>query len=83
MTLKTSALAPVDPQAAEKAEQERTSPWVVRKLATSVTGRVAMSAYESLRAMGTEVVCLSPVSSFAPIEWALPISKYSGATRHP
>ena len=31
----------------------------------SMTGRIVMSSYETLRAAGTNVICLSPVSEYA------------------
>ncbi|KAH8830174.1 hypothetical protein DL96DRAFT_1668130 [Flagelloscypha sp. PMI_526] len=60
-----SPLGPIDPKSviaedhgANEAEQK--APWIVRKLVGSMTGRIVMSSYESLRAAGTSVICLSP-----------------------
>ncbi|RDB16033.1 hypothetical protein Hypma_003440 [Hypsizygus marmoreus] len=57
-----SALGPVDPDSLnfESDEKEKAAPWIVRKLIGSMTGRIVMSSYESLRAAGTSVICLSP-----------------------
>ena len=61
-----SPLQPLDASAAQNEatgqETEKKSSWLVRHLARSMAGRVVMSGYETLRATGTSVVCLSPVS---------------------
>lgn len=66
-----SPLAPIDPSSVTSqeslAEKEKSAPWIVRKLAGSMTGRIVMSSYESLRATGTSVVCLSPWGDSSPI----------------
>ena len=61
-----SALHPIDPSTVATAEQEQKSPWIVRKLAGSMTGRIVVSAYETLRA-STNVVCLSPWGDSSPL----------------
>ncbi|KAF7797358.1 hypothetical protein EIP86_008553 [Pleurotus ostreatoroseus] len=55
-----SALGPVDPASVPEAEEEKAAPWIVRKLVGSMTGRIVMSSWETLRASGTSIVCLSP-----------------------
>ncbi|KAF5340354.1 hypothetical protein D9611_007926 [Ephemerocybe angulata] len=63
-----SALGPIDPTALEAPnEDEKSAPWVVRKLVGSMTGRIVMSSYESLRAAGTSVICLSPWGDSSPL----------------
>ncbi|KAF9456868.1 hypothetical protein BDZ94DRAFT_1176728 [Collybia nuda] len=63
-----SALGPIDPGSISSLdENEDKSPWIVRKILGSVTGRIMMSSYESLRAMGTSVVCLSPWGDSSPL----------------
>ncbi|KAL0958342.1 hypothetical protein HGRIS_000487 [Hohenbuehelia grisea] len=64
-----SALGPIDPSsiAVADAEKEKSAPWIVRKLVGSMTGRIVMSSYESLRAAGTSVVCLSPWGDSSPL----------------
>ncbi|TFK47589.1 hypothetical protein OE88DRAFT_1665816 [Heliocybe sulcata] len=57
---KASELAPIDPESVPKGEEQKTSSWLARKVVGSMTGRIVMSTYESLRAAGTSVVCLSP-----------------------
>ncbi|KAJ7637051.1 hypothetical protein FB45DRAFT_789284 [Roridomyces roridus] len=67
MSKDVSPLAPVTETLADQLEgqtfdeKEKTAPWVVRKLAGSMTGRVVLSSYESLRAAGNLVACLSPL----------------------
>ncbi|TDL24587.1 hypothetical protein BD410DRAFT_767103 [Rickenella mellea] len=61
-----SPLGPVDPSSVTD-ETEKSAPWIVRKLAGSMTGRIVMSSYESLRAAGTSVVCLSPWGDSSPL----------------
>ncbi|KIJ35299.1 hypothetical protein M422DRAFT_51568 [Sphaerobolus stellatus SS14] len=62
----TSALHPIDPSSAH-AENEKEATWIARKLAGSMTGRIIMSGYESLRATGTSVICLSPWGDSSPL----------------
>ncbi|KAF9041194.1 hypothetical protein BJ165DRAFT_1350295 [Panaeolus papilionaceus] len=63
-----SALGPIDPSSVPSIqEEEKTAPWVVRKLVGSMTGRIVLSSYESLRAAGTSVVCLSPWGDSSPL----------------
>ncbi|KAL0570639.1 hypothetical protein V5O48_011320 [Marasmius crinis-equi] len=54
-----SALGPIDPSSVldphENEEKEKAAPWIVRQLVGSMTGRIMMSSYESLRAAGTGV----------------------------
>ncbi|KZW02933.1 hypothetical protein EXIGLDRAFT_744408 [Exidia glandulosa HHB12029] len=61
-----SALAPINADGASTAEEEKSSSWLARQAATSLTGRVVMSAYESLKTAGT-VVCLSPWGDSSPL----------------
>ncbi|KZV99552.1 hypothetical protein EXIGLDRAFT_724583 [Exidia glandulosa HHB12029] len=65
--VKVSALHPIDPSSVTKGETEDKAPWIVRKLAGSMTGRIVMSAYETMRATGTTVVCLSPWGDANPL----------------
>nr|GAT42770.1 predicted protein [Mycena chlorophos] len=51
----------------EEPEKEKSAPWLVRKLIGSLPGRVVMSSYETLRAAGTSVVCLSPWGDSSPV----------------
>lgn len=70
MSKEVSALGPVDPASVPEEshdEQEKSAPWIVRKLVGSMTGRIVMSSYESLRAAGTSVVCLSPWGDSSPL----------------
>ncbi|KDQ60250.1 hypothetical protein JAAARDRAFT_126338 [Jaapia argillacea MUCL 33604] len=62
-----SALGPVDPASIHLSEEEKKAPWIVRKLVGSMTGRIVMSSYESLRAAGTGVICLSPWGDSSPL----------------
>ncbi|KZV76606.1 hypothetical protein PENSPDRAFT_747493 [Peniophora sp. CONT] len=62
-----SPLAPVDARTVSASEEENDSPWLVRKVAGSLTGRVVTSTLESLRASGTNVVCLSPWGDNSPL----------------
>ncbi|KAF5380055.1 hypothetical protein D9615_006133 [Tricholomella constricta] len=64
-----SVLGPVDPSSinSEPVETEQSAPWIVRKLVGTVTGRIMMSSYETLRAAGTSVVCLSPWGDSSPL----------------
>ena len=66
MSSTPSPLQPLDASAAQNEatgqETEKISNWVVRHIARSMAGRVVMSAYETLRATSTSVICLSPVS---------------------
>ncbi|KAF9475722.1 hypothetical protein BDN70DRAFT_883348 [Pholiota conissans] len=69
----TSALGPIDPNSIQNytqeaaGEQEKAAPWIVRKLVGSMTGRIVMSSYETLRAAGTNVICLSPWGDSSPL----------------
>ncbi|KII91140.1 hypothetical protein PLICRDRAFT_696263 [Plicaturopsis crispa FD-325 SS-3] len=62
-----SELGPIDPANIPHSEDEKSTPWIVRKLVGSMTGRIIMSSYESLRATGTMVVCLSPWGDSSPL----------------
>ncbi|TFK67575.1 hypothetical protein BDN72DRAFT_842846 [Pluteus cervinus] len=64
-----STLGPIDPASIPEIsnEQEKAAPWIVRKLVGSMTGRIVMSSYESLRAAGTSVICLSPWGDSSPL----------------
>ncbi|KAF7300691.1 hypothetical protein HMN09_00954800 [Mycena chlorophos] len=79
-----SPLAPIDPSsvAPEPAhdEKEKSAPWIVRKLVGSMTGRVVMSSYETLRAAGTSVVCLSPWGDSSP--FLLPCIRFRDLAVH-
>ncbi|KAF8804729.1 hypothetical protein BYT27DRAFT_7259203 [Phlegmacium glaucopus] len=64
----TSALGPIDPASiSDSNEVEKSAPWIMRKLVGSVPGRIVMSSYESLRAAGTNVICLSPWGDSSPL----------------
>ncbi|KAG8919848.1 hypothetical protein FRC01_001069 [Tulasnella sp. 417] len=58
-----SVLKPVDASTLPDYEAEGKAPWIVRELAghQSLTGRVMMASYETIKATGKSVVCLSPV----------------------
>lgn len=64
-----SALGPIDPKSITEpdSEKEKTAPWIVRKLVGSMTGRIVISSYESLKAAGTSVICLSPWGDSSPL----------------
>ncbi|KUJ15045.1 uncharacterized protein LY89DRAFT_720451 [Mollisia scopiformis] len=74
-----SALGPIDPSSVQNEEQKE-APWIVRKLAGSMTGRVVISSYESLRATGTSVVCLSPWGDSTPL--VLPCIRFRDLAIH-
>ncbi|KAJ7627699.1 hypothetical protein DFH06DRAFT_1227889 [Mycena polygramma] len=71
MSNEVSPLGPVDGASLQEEEshdeKEKSAPWIVRKLVGSMTGRIVMSSYESLRAAGTSVVCLSPWGDSSPL----------------
>ncbi|KAI0674455.1 hypothetical protein C8Q78DRAFT_595418 [Trametes maxima] len=62
-----SPLGPIDPASVPEAENEKSAPWIVRKLVGSMTGRIVRSSWETLRASGTSVVCLSPWGDSSPL----------------
>ncbi|KAH9840552.1 uncharacterized protein C8Q71DRAFT_739945 [Rhodofomes roseus] len=62
-----SALGPIDPESLGTKEEDKAAPWIVRKLVGSMTGRIVMSSYETLRSAGTSVVCLSPWGDSSPL----------------
>ncbi|KAK7683156.1 hypothetical protein QCA50_013829 [Cerrena zonata] len=66
-TTDISPLGPIDPSSVSDAENQKSAPWIVRKLVGSVTGRIVMSSWETLRASGTSVVCLSPWGDSSPL----------------
>ncbi|KIK02887.1 hypothetical protein K443DRAFT_677233 [Laccaria amethystina LaAM-08-1] len=67
-TSEISVLGPIDPASRPTLnEEEKAAPWIVRKLVGSITGRIVMSSYESLRAAGTSVICLSPWGDSSPL----------------
>ncbi|KZT33170.1 hypothetical protein SISSUDRAFT_1054563 [Sistotremastrum suecicum HHB10207 ss-3] len=78
-----SELGPVDPSSLPGEhwdETESKAPWIVRKLAGSLTGRVVMSSYESFRAAGTSVLCLSPWGDSSPL--LLPCIRFRDLVMH-
>ncbi|TFK47590.1 hypothetical protein OE88DRAFT_1665817 [Heliocybe sulcata] len=75
-----SALGPIDPASVPPGEEEKKAPWIVRKLVGSMTGRIVMSSYESLRAAGTSVVCLSPWGDSSPL--LLPCIRFRDLAMH-
>ncbi|KAI0797227.1 hypothetical protein BC629DRAFT_1286169 [Irpex lacteus] len=75
-----SALGPVDPASVPEAEQEKAAPWIVRKLVGSMTGRIVMSSWETLRASGTSIICLSPWGDSSPL--LLPCIRFRDVAVH-
>ncbi|KAF9256594.1 hypothetical protein L218DRAFT_966235 [Marasmius fiardii PR-910] len=79
-----SALGPIDPTSVidphNNEEKEKAAPWIVRKLVGSMTGRIVMSSYESLRAAGTGVICLSPWGDSSPL--TLPCIRFRDIVVH-
>ncbi|KAF7323804.1 hypothetical protein MKEN_00601500 [Mycena kentingensis (nom. inval.)] len=86
-----SPLAPIDPSSvpteqdpgsasSNPDEQEKSAPWIVRKLVGSMTGRIVLTGYESLRAAGTSVVCLSPWGDSSP--FMLPCIRFRDIAVH-
>ncbi|OJT02818.1 hypothetical protein TRAPUB_6674 [Trametes pubescens] len=67
MSSAVSPLGPIDPASVPEAETEKSAPWIVRKLVGSMTGRIVRSSWETLRASGTNVVCLSPWGDSSPL----------------
>ncbi|KAG8915615.1 hypothetical protein FRC01_003574 [Tulasnella sp. 417] len=62
-----SVLKPVDASTLPDYEAEGKAPWIVRELAGSLTGRVMMASYETIKATGKSVVCLSPWGDSSPL----------------
>ncbi|KAI0711337.1 hypothetical protein C8Q76DRAFT_736182 [Earliella scabrosa] len=62
-----SPLGPIDPASVPEAEKEKTAPWIVRKLVGSMTGRIVRASWETLRASGTNIICLSPWGDSSPL----------------
>ncbi|KAH7345648.1 hypothetical protein B0J17DRAFT_713205 [Rhizoctonia solani] len=60
-----TALQPVN--SVSDAGDENEAPRVVRKLAGSMTGRVVLSSYETLKATSTSIICLSPWGDSSPL----------------
>ncbi|KAJ3729587.1 hypothetical protein C8R42DRAFT_652445 [Lentinula raphanica] len=78
-----SPLGPIDPASVTEAssdETEKAAPWIVRKLVGSMTGRIVLSSYESLRAAGTSVICLSPWGDQSPL--TLPCIRFRDLAVH-
>ncbi|KAF7289971.1 hypothetical protein MIND_01372400 [Mycena indigotica] len=77
-----SPLGPIDPASlsATHEEEEKSAPWIIRKLVGSMTGRIVMSSYESLRAAGTSIVCLSPWGDSSP--FLLPCIRFRDLAVH-
>ncbi|KAJ7211286.1 hypothetical protein GGX14DRAFT_565161 [Mycena pura] len=78
-----SPLGPIDPASISQEthdEEEKAAPWILRKLVGSMTGRIVMSSYESLRAAGTSVVCLSPWGDSVP--FLLPCIRFRDLAVH-
>ncbi|EJF63816.1 hypothetical protein DICSQDRAFT_101872 [Dichomitus squalens LYAD-421 SS1] len=67
MSTSVSPLGPIDPDSVPEAETEKSAPWIVRKLVGSMTGRIVRSSWETLRASGTSVICLSPWGDSSPL----------------
>ncbi|KIK67454.1 hypothetical protein GYMLUDRAFT_192303 [Collybiopsis luxurians FD-317 M1] len=67
---KVSPLCPIDPAVVEDpstAEKEKENSWIKRQIASSLTGRIIRSSYESLKATGNSVTCLSPWGDQSPL----------------
>ncbi|KZO98656.1 hypothetical protein CALVIDRAFT_548985 [Calocera viscosa TUFC12733] len=60
MAPKVSALSPVDPSTIENGEKQPEAPWILRKIVGTVSGRLVLSTFESMRATGNSLACLSP-----------------------
>ncbi|KAG9035504.1 hypothetical protein FRB95_011210 [Tulasnella sp. JGI-2019a] len=76
-----SVLQPTDANALPDFEKEDSAaPWIMRKLVGSMPGRVVMASYETLRATGTPVICLSPWGDANPIQ--LPCVRFRDLVVH-
>ncbi|KAK0192308.1 hypothetical protein F5146DRAFT_1039294 [Armillaria mellea] len=83
-----SALGPIDPSSVialdpsgnSHQEKEIRAPWIMRKLVGSMTGRIVLSSYESLRAAGTSIICLSPWGDSSPL--SLPCIRFRDIAVH-
>ncbi|KAF5338179.1 hypothetical protein D9758_014715 [Tetrapyrgos nigripes] len=65
---KACVLSPVDPSTInESTEKEESASWVRRQITGSLTGRILKSSYESLKATGNSVTCLSPWGDQSPL----------------
>lgn len=80
MSTDVSLLGPINPVSIPNAEEEKAAPWIVRKLVGSMTGRIVISSYESLRAAGTSVICLSPWGDSSP--FLLPCIRFRDLAVH-
>ncbi|KAI0746945.1 hypothetical protein C8Q80DRAFT_1178487 [Daedaleopsis nitida] len=67
MSESVSPLGPIDPASVQEAEREKSAPWIVRKLVGSMTGRIVRASWETLRASGTNIICLSPWGDSSPL----------------
>ncbi|PIL27645.1 hypothetical protein GSI_10797 [Ganoderma sinense ZZ0214-1] len=67
MSTSVSPLGPIDPNSVPEAETEKTAPWIVRKLVGSMTGRIVRASWQTLKASGTNVICLSPWGDSSPL----------------
>ncbi|KAI0765370.1 hypothetical protein C8Q74DRAFT_1205117 [Fomes fomentarius] len=65
MSSSVSPLGPIDPESVPEAE--KSAPWIVRKLVGSMTGRIVRASWETLKASGTTVICLSPWGDSSPL----------------
>ncbi|KAF8321537.1 hypothetical protein DL93DRAFT_2130017 [Clavulina sp. PMI_390] len=54
-----SPLKPTDPASLPDYEKEEQAPWVMRKLVGSMIGRIVVSSLATLKATGTNIICLS------------------------
>ncbi|KAG8879605.1 hypothetical protein FRB97_001569 [Tulasnella sp. 331] len=75
-----SILQPTTADALPDFEKEESAPWIMRKLVGSVPGRVVMASYETLRATGTSVICLSPWGDANPVQ--LPCVRFRDLAVH-
>ncbi|CAE6406193.1 unnamed protein product [Rhizoctonia solani] len=75
-----TALQPVNPSSISSSENETEAPWVIRKLVGSMTGRVVLSSYETLKATSTSIVCLSPWGDSSPL--LLPCIRFRDVVVH-
>jgi hypothetical protein len=60
-----SPLQPVDPATIHRDEKEEEKPWIMRKIAQSMAGRIVVAMAQTLQATGTTVICLSPWGEFS------------------
>ncbi|KAF8321549.1 hypothetical protein DL93DRAFT_2147567 [Clavulina sp. PMI_390] len=62
-----SPLKPSDPASLPDYEKEEQAPWIIRKLVGSMMGRVVVSSLATLKATGTNVICLSVWGDSSPL----------------